>query len=98
MTKHCVITGGAGGMGQSTARLAAGNGYAVSILSLEEERATGEALAQEICDRGGRAAFLATDVAFEDSVVSAYAEAAEAFGRPSAAVHCAGIYVGSKIL
>lgn len=98
VTNHCVITGGAGGMGQSTARLAARNGYAVSILSLEEERAAGEMLAQEISDAGGQAVFIATDVAHEDSVVSAYAEAAEAFGRPSAAVHCAGIYVGSKIL
>ncbi len=98
VTQHCVITGGASGMGEATARLAAENGYAVSILSLEEERAAGEALVAEIKDNGGSAAFFAVDVSSESDVTAAYQRAAETFGTPTAAVHSAGIFVGGTIL
>lgn len=98
MSEHCVITGGASGMGASTARLAAKRGYAISIVSLEQDRDAGEALAAEIEADGGQVVFIAADVAHEEAVVAAYAEAAGQFGRPTAAVHSAGVFVGGTIL
>lgn len=84
-------------MGAATARLAAGNGYAVSILSLEDERDAGESLSAEIAEGGGEAAFFAADVENEADVVSAYDTSVQTFGPPNAAVHAAGLFVGGTV-
>lgn len=70
----------------------------MSILSLEHERASADALVKDICDGGGEAKFIAADVSREDQIISAYEEANRTFGRPTAAVHAAGIFVGGTIL
>ncbi|MCY4151048.1 MAG: SDR family oxidoreductase [Aestuariivita sp.] len=98
MSQHCVVTGGASGMGASTARLAAKNGFSVSILSLERDRAAGEVLIKEISDIGGKASFFPVDVALESEVVLAYDAAVREFGIPTAAVHAAGLFVSGTIL
>lgn len=85
-------------MGAATARQAARNGYAVSIVSLEAERDAGEGLADEITTAGGAAAFFAADVAQESDVVAAYRASTERFGAPTGAVHAAGVFVGGTIL
>jgi len=85
-------------MGASTARLVAKNGFAVSILSLENDRVAGEELAVKINDAGGAAAFFPVDIAFENDVVAAYDATVNAFGVPTAAVHAAGIFVSGTIL
>jgi len=85
-------------MGASTARLVAKNGFAVSILSLENDRVAGEELAVKINDAGGAAAFFPVDIAFENDVIAAYDATVNAFGVPTAAVHAAGIFVSGTIL
>lgn len=97
MTAHCLITGGASGMGASTARLAAKNGYAVSIVSLESERDTAADLVLEIKDGGGTAQFIAADVAIENDVIQAYKVATETYGPPTGAMHSAGEFVGAPV-
>ena len=67
-------------MGAATARLAARNGYAVSLVSLEAERASAEALVREIAEGGGAASFVSADVSSEADVVEAYKTAAGTFG------------------
>lgn len=97
MTGHCLITGGAGAMGAATARLAAQQGYAVSLVSLATERAPAEALVQDIASKGGAAQFIAADVASEDDIKNAYRLAKSAYGPPSGVLHAAGIFVGNMV-
>ena len=88
-TTAAVITGGASGLGEATARHFAENGAKVTILDRDAER--GPAIAAEI---GGH--FIQTDVTDEDSVAAAIGYAVEKMGRISVCVNCAGIAYGIK--
>ncbi len=84
-----IVTGGASGLGEATARYFAENGAQVTILDRDAER--GKEVAAEI---GGH--FVETDVTDEASVAAAIAYATDKMGRITAAVNCAGIAVGIK--
>jgi len=88
-TTAAIITGGASGLGEATARYFASQGAQVTLLDRDAER--GEAVAKEI---GGY--FVKTDVTDESSVQSAIDLAVEKMGRITAAVNCAGIALGIK--
>src|SRR6266567_3236166 len=79
-----IVSGGASGLGEATARGLAAAGCAVLIADLSEEQGTAVAAAT-----GGR--FVRTDVADEESVQAAV-DAAATLGPPlRVAVSCAGI-------
>ncbi len=78
-----IVTGGASGLGEATARALAARGVAVVVADLND--AAGEALAAEI---GG--AFARCDVTDTDQVIAAV-EAAKARGPLRSVVNCAGI-------
>ena len=84
-----VVTGGASGLGEATARMLAGQGVRVSILDLQKE--LGEKVAGEI---GGK--FFETDVTSEASVTAALAGARAAHGVERVLVNCAGIAPGRR--
>lgn len=86
-----VVTGGASGLGEATARLLRAHGAQVTILDRQKDRGT--ALAAEI-----GATFAETDVTDEASVKAAIATALAAMGRITAAVNCAGIGTAEKTL
>ncbi|RKF17078.1 SDR family NAD(P)-dependent oxidoreductase [Roseovarius spongiae] len=86
-----IITGGASGLGEATARHFREAGAAVTILDRDHER--GAAVADEI-----GASFAQTDVTDEASVGAAISAALEAMGRISVAVNCAGIAPAAKTL
>ncbi len=88
-TTSAVITGGASGLGEATARYFAENGAHVTILDRDEER--GVDVAAEI---GGT--FVQTDVTDEASVQNAIDTAMDKMGRITAAVNCAGIAYAIK--
>ena len=88
-TTAAVITGGASGLGEATARHFAANGAQVTLLDRDAERGT--KVAEEI---GGF--FAETDVTDEDSVKAAIDMAVEKMGRITATVNCAGIAYGIK--
>ncbi len=88
-TTAAVITGGASGLGEATARYFADQGAQVTILDRDAER--GPQIAAEI---GGH--FAQTDVTNEDSVAAAIAVAMEKMGKITATVNCAGIAYGIK--
>ncbi len=88
-TTAAVITGGASGLGEATARHFAESGAQVTILDRDAER--GPQVAAEI---GGY--FAQTDVTDEASVAAAIAQAKDKMGRITAAVNCAGIAIGAK--
>jgi NAD(P)-dependent dehydrogenase (short-subunit alcohol dehydrogenase family) len=79
-----VVTGGASGLGEASARALAAKGAKVAIFDLNEER--GQRVAGEI---GGT--FCRVDVSDEASVDAGFAQAREAHGQERALVCCAGI-------
>ena len=81
--KVFIVTGGASGLGEGTARMLAANGVKVVIADLQVER--GQALAKEI---GG--VFVKCDVSLEADAQSVVA-AATAAGTLMGLVNCAGI-------
>lgn len=86
-----IITGGASGLGEATARHFRTMGAQVTLL--DRDRARGEAVAAEI-----GAGFAETDVTDEASVQAAISHASAAMGRISAVINCAGIAPAAKTL
>ena len=86
-----VITGGASGLGEATARLFRAAGAQVTIL--DRDAARGQAVAEEI-----GAHFAMTDVTSEDSVKAAIALAMDKMGKINAAINCAGVGTAEKTL
>ncbi|EBA16244.1 3-hydroxyacyl-CoA dehydrogenase, type II [Roseobacter sp. SK209-2-6] len=86
---RAIITGGASGLGEATARHFAASGAKVTLLDRDTER--GARVADEI---GGF--FAETDVTDEASAEAAIAKASENMGGISACVNCAGIAIGMK--
>ncbi len=86
-----IITGGASGLGEGTARVLAAAGCKVALLDLQEER--GRAIAEEL---GG--VFIRCDVSSADSAEAAVAAARDSHGPCGIAVNCAGIAPAAKIV
>jgi NAD(P)-dependent dehydrogenase (short-subunit alcohol dehydrogenase family) len=86
--KVAFVTGGGAGIAKATARIFAREG--ASVVVAEINPVTGAATAKEITDAGGRALFIETDVASEDSIRKAVAAGVAAFGELSVLFNCAG--------
>ena len=84
-----VITGGASGLGEATARRLAAHGVRVALFDLNAER--GEALAKEL---GG--VFCLANVTSTEEVDAAFAKARSAHGQERILVNCAGVGGGAK--
>ncbi len=78
-----VVTGGASGLGEATARALAAAGVKVAIFDLQADK--GEAVAREI---GG--VFCRVDVTSDDCVDAGFAQARAAHGQERVLVNCAG--------
>lgn len=90
-TTSAIITGGASGLGEATARMFREGGANVCLLDRDTTR--GPQIAEEI-----GATFIETDVTDETSVAAAIDAAKSAMGMINAAVNCAGIAIGEKTL
>jgi len=86
-----IVSGGASGLGEATARALAEAGAIVTIADLNEER--GAALATEL---GG--VFVQTDVSDEASVAAAVTAATDTGAPLRIAVSCAGIGTSGRIV
>lgn len=86
--KVFIVTGGASGLGEGTARMLAAHGGKVVVADLQEER--GRVVAQEI---GG--VFVKCDVSQEADGQAAVA-AAQSLGKLVGLVNCAGIATAAK--
>ncbi len=84
-----IVTGGASGLGEATARNLASHGVKVALFDLNAER--GEQVAKDI---GG--AFFNVDVTDVDSVFAGFDQARAAHGTERILVNCAGIGVAMK--
>ena len=84
-----VVTGGASGLGEGTARAMAAYGVKVALFDLNEAR--GDQIAREI---GG--VFCKVDVTSDTDVDTGFAKARAAHGQERVLVNCAGIATGAK--
>ncbi len=84
-----IVTGGASGLGEATARMLAAEGAKVAIFDMQKER--GEKVASEI---GGL--FCEVDVTNEASVDAGLVKARAAHGQERILVNCAGIGPAKK--
>jgi NAD(P)-dependent dehydrogenase (short-subunit alcohol dehydrogenase family) len=84
-----IVTGGASGLGEATARALASHGVKVALFDMNAER--GEAVAGEI---GG--VFCNVDVTSDESVRAGFEKARAAHGQERVLVNCAGIAIGQK--
>ena len=82
-TVSAVVTGGASGLGEATARALAAKGVKVAIFDLQKEK--GEKVAGDI---GG--VFCEVNVTSDDSVDAGFAKAREANGQERILINCAG--------
>lgn len=89
MDVAAVVTGGASGLGEATARALAAQKVIVAIFDVNEER--GQTIASEI---GG--SFHKVDVTSDESVTAGFAAARAANGQERILVNCAGIVIGAK--
>lgn len=90
---RAIITGGASGLGEATARKIAGYGGKVLIADLAEERA------QKLMeDLGENVLYIKTDVTKEEDVQRAVAYAADQFRYINTVINCAGIGIAAKLL
>ena len=88
-----VITGGASGLGEGTARLLVASGARVALLDLNDEK--GVSLASEL---GPSAIFCKADITDGKSTQAAIDKTMEAFGAIHVNVNCAGVGAGVKVL
>jgi NAD(P)-dependent dehydrogenase (short-subunit alcohol dehydrogenase family) len=78
-----VVTGGASGLGEATARALANHGVKVAIFDLQQDK--GESVAREI-----RGTFCKVDVTNEESVEQGFSRARAGHGQERILVNCAG--------
>ncbi len=79
-----IVTGGASGLGEATARLLASKGAKVALFDMNEDK--GNAVAKDI---GG--VFCKVNVTSEEDVDNGFVKAREAHGQERIMVNCAGI-------
>jgi NAD(P)-dependent dehydrogenase (short-subunit alcohol dehydrogenase family) len=87
--KVAIVTGGSAGIGRATAFAAAAEGASVVVADVADE--SGEQVAAEIREKGGRAIFVHTDVADDESVAAMVARTVDEFGGLDLAFNNAGI-------
>lgn len=81
-----VVTGGSGGIGAATARLAATRGYAVCV-NYQHGREAAEQVVRDISGQGGRAIAVQADVGSESSIVALFQQVDSTLGKVSALVN-----------
>ncbi len=84
-----IVTGGASGLGEATARMLASHGVKVAIFDMNAER--GEAVARDM-----GALFAQVDVTDEASIDAGLVKAREANGVERVLVNCAGVAPGRR--
>lgn len=84
-----IITGGAGGIGAATAKLAAEAGCRVVIADINQE--AGEATVASLKDNGGEATFVECDLTNAESIEAMVARTVETYGGVDVVFNNAGV-------
>lgn len=88
-----IITGGASGLGEATAKSIIEKEGKVVLVDRNKER--GQALVNQL---GSQSLFVEADVTSEVDIRSMLAQAVETFGSVNTLINCAGIVIGEKVL
>jgi NAD(P)-dependent dehydrogenase (short-subunit alcohol dehydrogenase family) len=91
--KVILITGGAQGIGEATARLCVARGAAVCLVDIKRDQ--GEAIARELTSAGGDATFIAVDVRDDQQVSAAFEQVRQRYGRLDVLICAAGVLKGA---
>ncbi len=89
--KIAIISGGSTGMGGASSLLFAAEGAAVGVIDRREKE--GQAVVDEINGKGGKAVFVAADVADEEQVNDAVAKVTSALGQANVLFNHAGTII-----
>jgi dihydroanticapsin dehydrogenase len=95
LNKVVVITGGATGIGRSTALMFAQEGAKIAIGDVEKD---GERVASKIVESGGMAVFIPTDVSLHGDCERLMKETVKTFGRIDILVNNAAIFMNADLL
>jgi len=87
--KTVIITGAAGGIGQATAKLFAGEGARIALLDLNNSR--GESLESALQDEGYEALFIKADMTNSSQVAETFDLAEKKLGPPDVLVNIVGV-------
>ena len=87
--KAAIVTGGASGIGEATAKLLAREGAEVAIIDIDGEN--GARVVDEITSAGNRARYWKMDISREPEIELVFSEIYAAFGRLHILVNNAGI-------
>ena len=87
--KVAIVTGGANGIGEATARLLAREGAKVAIVDIDDEN--GKRVVKEIQDEGGIADFWQTNISKEKEVEQTFTDIYEKYSHLHILVNNAGI-------
>ena len=92
--KVAIVTGGANGIGEATAKLLAKEGAGVGIVDVDDKN--GARVIEEITSEGGDAVYRHADITIEEEVAHAFAGFYEKYGKLHILVNNAGI-AGSRV-
>ena len=87
--KVAIVTGGANGIGEATAKLLAKEGAGVGIIDIDDEN--GKRVVQAIDSEGREAVYSHADITNEEEVAKAFADFYEKFGKLHILVNNAGV-------
>jgi NAD(P)-dependent dehydrogenase (short-subunit alcohol dehydrogenase family) len=87
--KVAIVTGGAGGIGEATAKLLAKEGASVAIVDIDDEN--GKRVTKEIKSAGGEVVFRQANVSKEKEVSQAFAEINKKYGKLHILVNNVGV-------
>ncbi len=87
--KVAIVTGGANGIGEATAKLLAKEGAAVAVVDIDDEN--GQRVVNDIRSGPGEATFWHADIAVEAEVARAFAEINLKYGKLHILVNNAGV-------
>ena len=93
--KVAIVTGGASGLGRSSAILLAREGAKIVVTDLDEEN--GNKVVQQIIDDGGEAIFIKQDVSEEDEWKKVIETTLKTFGKLHILANAAGIAIGKNV-
>lgn len=97
MNDHVLITGAAGGIGATTARLAVERGASVTLMARPSGRAAADELVAEMLIAGGKAQVVIADVTDEEQVVTAFRTAIDGLGPIDGLMNSAGVTANSWV-
>ena len=93
--KVAIVTGGASGLGKSSAILLAREGAKIVVTDIDEE--DGKKVVQQIKDNGGEAIFIKQDVSKEDEWKNVIETTLKTFGKLHILANSAGIGLGGTV-